>query len=137
LRTEPKEPSSRENRKCQRYSTLPALDIVEHEGLVISGVYRQMLRDQTTGMVSAIGESTEAEERFIGIRDFDGTFMVVDHPDTSMFRFKLISPEYDGYRVLRTRRKRRRPYPIRTAIAPNADPQEGPQRNQRPPHFAP
>lgn len=75
--------------RMDAYSKLE-LEISEHDGPILSGTYRRVVPDKDAGMHDGKEIKVDTTESFIGVRDFDGTYMVVDHPDTSLFRLKRI-----------------------------------------------
>lgn len=71
------------------YSKLE-LEIIEDDGVILSGTYRRLVPSKEAGMHDGKAVKIDTTESFIGVRDFDGTYIVADHPDTSLFRLKQI-----------------------------------------------
>ena len=66
------------------------LEIREHDGPTISGVIRWELTTDEHGLHDGEQVTTRAEEVVLGVRDFDGTYVIVEHPDMSIRRCRLI-----------------------------------------------
>lgn len=66
------------------------LEITEHDGPTISGVIRWELTTDEHGLHDGKQVTTKGAEVVLGVRDFDGTYMIVEHPDTSVRKFRVI-----------------------------------------------
>jgi len=66
------------------------LEISEHDGAVFAGTYSWRLATEALAMDAGQGVTTEAEEVVLGVLDFDGTYIMVDHPDNSVIRIRMV-----------------------------------------------
>ena len=66
------------------------LEITEHDGPVFSGKLRWQFLDDRHQMDDGKQVTSTSEEDVLAIRDFDGTYIMVEHPDTSTHRLKLV-----------------------------------------------
>ncbi|MEO1223005.1 MAG: hypothetical protein AAFX92_02170 [Pseudomonadota bacterium] len=66
------------------------LEISEHGGAIFAGTYSWQLATDALAMDAGQGVTTEAEEVVLGVLDFDGTYIMVDHPDTSVIRIRIV-----------------------------------------------
>lgn len=62
------------------------LEIVDFDGVTFGGIYRWQLSSDSLNLDDGQGVATSAEETVLGVRDFDGTFIMVDALDDSIFR---------------------------------------------------
>ena len=67
------------------------LEISDHDGSTFAGTYSWKLATDDLLVDDGLEITTEAEEVVLGVRDFDGTYIMVDHPDTSVIRIKIVS----------------------------------------------
>lgn len=65
------------------------IEITEHDGPTFVGVLRWQLTTDEHGLHDGQQVTTDAEETILGVRDFDGDYIVVEHPDTSFRRFRF------------------------------------------------
>ncbi len=69
------------------------LEISEHDGAIFAGTYSWQLATDALAMDAGQGITTEAEEVVLGVLDFDGTYIMVDHPDTSVIRIRIVDDD--------------------------------------------
>lgn len=62
------------------------LEITDYDGVTFGGIYRWQLSSDSLNVDDGRGIATSAEEIVIGVKDFDGTFIMVDTLDDSVFR---------------------------------------------------
>ncbi|MEM7445694.1 MAG: hypothetical protein AAF414_20400 [Pseudomonadota bacterium] len=65
------------------------LEIAEHDGTTFAGTYSWQLATHELAADDGQEITTEAEEVVIGVRDFDGTYIMVDYPDDSVIRIRV------------------------------------------------
>lgn len=65
------------------------IEISEHDGTTFAGTYSWQLATDALDMDDGQDIVTQAEEVVIGVRDFDGTYIMVDHPDDSVIRIRI------------------------------------------------
>ncbi|WP_421724365.1 hypothetical protein [Bauldia sp.] len=66
------------------------LEISDHDGTTFAGTYSWRLSADNLDVDDGREVTMEAEEVVLGVRDFDGTYVMVDHPDTSVIRIRIV-----------------------------------------------
>jgi len=66
------------------------LEITEQDGPVFSGKLRWQFIDDQHQLDDGKQVTSTSEEDVLAVRDFDGTYIMVEHPDTSTHRLKII-----------------------------------------------
>jgi hypothetical protein len=65
------------------------LEISDHDGTTFAGTYSWQLATDALAVDAGQDIVTHAEEVVIGVRDFDGTYIMVDYPDDSVIRIQI------------------------------------------------
>ncbi|MEL6575136.1 MAG: hypothetical protein AAFQ81_04520 [Pseudomonadota bacterium] len=69
------------------------MEIVEHSGKIFSGTVRWGLTSDEHQLDDGNGVAQVFEEELIAIEDFDGTILMVEHPDTTMRRIRFLGDD--------------------------------------------
>ncbi len=69
------------------------LEITEHDGPVFAGKLRWQFIDDQHQLDDGKQITATSEEDVLAIRDFDGIYVMVEHPDTSTHRLKIVDAD--------------------------------------------
>ena len=69
------------------------LEITEHDGPIFAGKLRWRLTHDQHQLDDGEGETAASEETVFAVRDFDGVYVVVEHPDQSIHRLKIVDAD--------------------------------------------
>ncbi len=68
-------------------------EVFNFDGVTFSVRWRWQVNTEELEVDDGVQEGTSGDETLVGVKDFDGTFIMVDRPDTGMHRIKMLGPD--------------------------------------------
>lgn len=69
------------------------LEITEQDGPIYAGKMRWQFADDRHQLTDGAQTTSQSEGEVLVVRDFDGTYIMVDHPDTTINRLQLVDAD--------------------------------------------